>query len=424
MNISLPYGTRQVSFNVPDGVFTRMYDPVACAPAADFDAEIVQAIDNPVGSPDFDDIVRNAKKINIIADDMTRPTPVNRILPILAGRLAKVGVKDEQIKIIIALGSHRYMTEDELRERVGDAIYKRYKVENSEFRAETGLVFAGKTPEDADIFISKNALDADCKIGIGNFAPHPVMGWSGGGKIIYPGVAGEGTVAYFHLKASLYDENLFGKDTTPVREMMEGWVDAVGLNFIINTVLTPDFKLHRAVAGHYKAAYKAGVDIAKSVLGCKVDEKADVAVVSSHPADQDFWQSPKGMYGAEPALKGETGGTIILVSPNYEGVGNHPEFLEWMGRDDGDAYIKGIFAGQPYTGDPLAIAVGNSMSKMRRRRRLVVVSDGVSAREMDRCGCIRYPMCDLQKCIDAEIKRYADCRLAAVTNGAETVLYN
>jgi nickel-dependent lactate racemase len=137
-------------------------------------------------------------------------------------------------------------------------------------------------------------------------------------------------------------------------------------------------QLHSAVAGHYIQAHRAGVEIAKGVLGCAVDERADVVVVSSFPADQDFWQSPKGMYSAEYALKGESGGTIILVSPNYEGVGPHPEYPEWMGRDDGDELVHGIFAGKPFSGDALAMAIGNSMSKMRRRRKLVVVSDGVN----------------------------------------------
>ena len=78
------------------------------------------------------------------------------------------------------------------------------------------------------------------------------------------------------------------------------------------------------------AAHREGVRIGKQVLGSKVTEKADVVIVSSHPADQDFWQSPKAMYGAEPALKGDRGGTMIMISPNYEGIGPHPEYPEYL----------------------------------------------------------------------------------------------
>ena len=423
MRVSLPYGKEKVSFDVPDANFSRIYDPVSTVPAPDVEAELLRAIENPIGGPPLEEIVDGEKKINILIDDSSRPTPVSRILPVLIGKLASLGVGDEQIRIVVALGSHRYMTEAELKERVGEDIYRRFEVVNSEFREPEGLQYVGKTPEGVEIIASKIAMDADVRIGIGNIAPHPVMGWSGGGKILYPGVAGENTVAYFHLKASLYDENFFGKDTTPVRDMMETWVDTIGLDFIINTVLTSDFQLYRAVAGHYVAAQRAGMEIAKRVLGCKVEEKADVAVVSSHPADQDFWQSPKGMYGAEPALRGESGGTIILVSPNYEGVGNHPEFPEWMGRDDGDERVRAIFETRECDGDPLAMAIGNSMSKMRRRRKLVVVSDGVNAAEMATCGCVHYPLSGLQRAVDRAISEYQNARVAVITNGAETVLY-
>jgi nickel-dependent lactate racemase len=216
---------------------------------------------------------------------------------------------------------------------------------------------------------------------------------------------------------------MFGQSTTPIRRMMEGWVDSIGLDFIINTILTPELTIYKAVAGNYIDAHRAGVKIAQQVLGSKVTEKADIVVVSSHPADQDFWQSPKAMYGAEPALKGDRGGTMIMISPNYEGVGPHPEYPEFMGRDDGDELVKKLIAGGDVKGDPLAIAVGNSMAKMRRRRRLVVVGDGVTKEEMETCGCIHYPLSELQQAIDDSIKLYENCRISALSAGAETFLY-
>ncbi len=424
MKITLPYGSKKVSFQIGDDRFIRMYDPAKALAAPDFEAEIRNAIDNPIGTLPLEELISPDASINIIIDDGSRPTPVSRILPILLQKLEGIGVKSGKIRIIAALGSHRHMTSAELEERVGSDIYNRYEVVNSEFRDPEKLVFVGKTPENVDIFAAKIAMDADVRIGIGNLVPHPVMGWSGGGKILYPGVAGEDTVSYFHLKGSLIDRNLFGREDSPVRDMMEGWVDTIGLDFIINTVLNSEMQLHKAVAGHYIEAHRAGVAIAKKVLGCPVEKRVDVVVVSAYPADQDFWQSPKGMYSAEFALKGETGGTIILVSPNYEGVGPHPEYPEWMGRNDGDELVKSILAGQHFNGDALAMAIGNSMSKMRRRRRLVVVSDGVTAEDMARCGCAHYPPSELQKAVDEAVSHYENGTVAAVSNGAETFLYH
>lgn len=423
MKVTLPYGGEKVSFEVDDDRFVKMYDPVHTPPAPDFAAEIERALDHPVGTPRLEEMITPDMRVNIIVDDGSRPTPIGRILPIVLARLEAIGVRDENICIIVALGSHRHMTAQELAERVGEQVYARYEVVNSEFRDPDKLVFLGKTSDGVDIYAYKRVMEADIRIGIGNLVPHPVMGWSGGGKILYPGVAGEDTVSYFHLKASLYNENLFGNSASPVRTMMEGWVDTIGLDFIVNTVLNSDLEMCHAVAGHYVHAQRAGVELAKHVLGYKVEKRVDVVVVSGYPADQDFWQSPKGMYAAEHALKGDSGGTIVLVSPNYEGVGPHPEFLQMMGRDDGDEIVKGIFDGAPCEGDALAIAVGNSMSKMRRRRRLVVVSNGVSPEEMALCGCRHYPVEALQQAVDDAMAQYPDATVAAVSNGAETFLY-
>jgi len=428
LHIELPYGRDHISFTIPDEAFAGMLDPVAVEPAPSAAAEIARAIDNPIGSPPLEQIIGEEPekaKICVIVDDISRPTPIAVILPVLLDKLANAGVRDDNIKIVAALGSHRYMTDAELRDRVGREVYIRYNVMNSEFKNPNDLVFVGSAPDGVGITASKSVMNSDIRIGIGNIAPHPVMGWGGGGKILFPGVSGEETVAYFHLKAGLVDDNMFGRETTPIREMMEGWVDTIGLHFIINTVLTPSLEIYKVVAGHYAEAYRAGVAEARKVVGHKLGEKAEVVVVSSHPADQDFWQSPKGMYAAELALKGSRGGTIILVSPNVEGIGPHPEFPEFMGRDDSDEVVRACISGAGKGfGDPLAIAVGNSMSKMRRRRKLVVVSDGVTAEQMANCGCAHYPASMLQRAVDDAISEYdGNCRIAAMSNGAETVLY-
>lgn len=424
MKISLPYGSEKVQVQIPDHCFIGMIDPPVANASDNQEQEILNAIDQPFGSIKLDQIISSDKKIAVIVDDGSRPTPISTILPVLIDRLESYGAKTENIKIVIALGSHRYMTEQEMEERVGSSIYARFNVVNSEFKDPNRLVYVGDTEEGAPILATKDIMDADVRIGIGNLVPHPVMGWGGGGKILYPGVAGEDTVSYFHLKASLIDENMFGQSTTPIRNMMESWVDSIGLDFIINTVLTPDLKIYKVVAGNYILAHRAGVELGKKVLGCKVTEKADVVVVSSHPADQDFWQSPKALYGAEPALKGERGGTMILVSPNFEGIGPHLEYPEYMGRDDGDEVVKACIAGEDIKGDRLAIAVGNSMSKMRRRRKLVVVGDGVTKEQMTLCGCEYYPLSQLQQAVDDAISEYQNCRVSALSNGADTFLYN
>lgn len=422
MNITLPYGHEKVQFSIPDKNYIGMMDPEFVPAIENLENGIIHAIDNPIQSRKLEEIVVPGKRIAIIVDDGSRPTPISTILPIVLERIRGAGAKKEDITIVAALGSHRYMSEEELCERVGEDIYREYAVVNSEFRKPEGLVYVSDTPEGAPILATKTVMDSDIHIGIGCLVPHPVMGWGGGGKILYPGIAGEKTVAYFHLKASLIDENMFGMETTPIRNMMETWVDSIGLDFIVNVVLNTKLQIVDVVAGHYVHAHREGVRRGKRIAGYKVVEKADIMIVSSHPADQDFWQSPKALYAAEAGLKGARGNTMVLVSPNYEGIGPHKEYPEFMGRDDGDAIVEACIRGAEL-GDPLAIAVGNSMSKLRRRRRLIIVSDGVTEEEMRCCGCEHKPISALQELIDDLIRENPECRIAAMSNGAETLLY-
>ena len=422
MQVTLPYGHETISFQVPEQAFLGLLDPPAVEIPSDPQKLIRDAIRNPIGTGTLDTILGKDKKIAVIVDDGSRPTPISTILPVLLAEMDTIGIPRENILIVAALGSHRYMTEQELSDRVGKRVYEAYRVINSEFRDPARLVYVGKAPDGVDIYATKEVMEADVRIAVGNIVPHPVMGWSGGGKMLYPGVAGEKTVAYFHLKGSLIDENMFGTERYPIRNMMEQWVDTIGLDFIINTILTPSGGLYRVVAGHYIDAHRAGVQHAKAAQGCAVKERSNVIVVSGHPADQVFWQAPKGMYSAEPALCGERG-TIILVSPNYEGLGPHKELPEYMMRTDGDELVQRAILGEDIGADPLAVAVGNNMSKLRRRQQLVVVSDGVTAEEMTACGCKHYPKAAIQQAIDEAMSQYPDCKISAMSNGAESFLY-
>lgn len=423
MQVSIPYGNNaRARFNVPDHNYYGMLEPTPVQPVEDPVKEIQQAIGNPIGCSPLEDIVKSHHRVNIICDDISRPTPVDLILPVLLEKLKKIGVKDENIKIIMALGSHRYMTEDEIKRRVGEEVYKRYLVVNSEFKKEENLVYLGKTQDNVEIYVYKDVMESDIRIGIGNIVPHPVMGWSGGGKILFPGVTGEKTVSQFHMQGGLSNENLFGRENCAIRLNMEQWVEKIGLHFIINTVLTSNMEIYKVVAGHYVKAQREGVEYAKRVLGCKINKKVDIVVVSSYPADYDFWQSGKGMYSAEHALK-DSSGTIILVSPNYEGIGPHPEFSKYFGMDNAEDELKRLYMGEHIEGDPLALSVGTSMSKLRRRANLVMVTDGITREEADICKIKLYPLCKLQQAVDDAIAKYEDPSVAAISHGGELFIY-
>lgn len=424
MKVTIPYGSEKtVAFSVPDENFCELLEPSCPEFENNPEAIIEEALNNPIGTPVLEEVVKGAETVSVICDDMARPTPAYLILPSVMKRLHKAGIKKENIKVIIALGSHRYMTEEEIVQKVGREIYDNYRVVNSEFKDEESLVLMGTAEDGSQIYVTGEAASTDIRIGIGNIVPHPVMGWSGGGKILFPGISGEKTVALFHIMGGLHPNgNLFGWDESPVRHCIESWVDVIGLDFIINTALTGDFRIYKAVAGHYIKAHREGIKYAKEIWGAKTTKKADIMIVSSYPADQDFWQSGKGLYSAENGLVDE-GGTIILVSPNFEGIGPHPELYEYMGDDNAHEKLVRAKDDDSIPGDRLAMSVGTAMAKMRMRREIIMVSDGITEADAKACGIGYYPLADLQKAIDDTIKKYDNPTVSAISHGGELYVY-
>jgi hypothetical protein len=190
--------------------------------------------------------------------------------------------------------------------------------------------------------------------------------------------------------------------------LMERWVDRVGLEFIVNCVLTPDDRVFRVVTGHYRDAQRAGVALAREVYSRQIRERVDIVVSAAHAHDLDFWPAAKGIYGPEPLVR--DGGTLLLVSPCPEGMGPHPGFLERIGRDDNRAILLGILAGGTPPPDPISLAPAAMMAKMRRRSHCGVVSPGLPAPLLAQAGYEKFD--DVQSGLETLLARYPQGRVA------------
>ena len=143
----------------------------------DGDNIIAQAIANPIGAPSLEEIVRGKRDVAIMVDDLTRPTPVGRIVPLLLDRLNAAGIADTQIKIIIALGTHRPMTEDETLKRLGVQVVNRVRVLNSNFADKSALIDCGVADDGTHLWVDRQVMASEIRIGVGMILPHPTAGW-------------------------------------------------------------------------------------------------------------------------------------------------------------------------------------------------------------------------------------------------------
>lgn len=418
--ISLSCGPRHYSLRLREGLKVQIAEPNHVKAVEDPQACIRKALDHPVGSDPIEKIVKEGQSVCIIVDDMTRMTPVPIILRELLPRLEGAGVRREDIVIVVALGSHRKMTPDELADKVGAEIMKNYRVLNSEFRDPDGLMEVGKSQLGTPIRVFRPAMEADIRIGIGTIVPHGCMGWSGGAKILYPGITSGDIVSEFHSMQGLEDEILFGKEDCRIRLAVEEWAKQIGLHFIINTILTGDLKLYRAVAGDYVKAHRAGVAYGKEVCGTVLDERPDVILATSMPLTADFWQCTKALYSSSDVIR--KGGTLLLLAPCLEGIGPHPEVTRYIGMDNGEEALREKLARGETGEELLVMAVGVSMSKMNRNCKISLISDGLSAEQISEADYGWYPERELQAAFDAAIGKTEDPKVLIVTEGCESVL--
>jgi len=417
VRVELPYGSRRLPLEIPEGISAEVLWPRFVEVPADEEALLREALDHPIDAPPLEKLVHGGQRVALLADDISRATPIPRILPHVIDRLHRTGVRDGDIQIILALGSHRPMTEAEQRSKVGEALWGRIAVVNSEFRDRSKMVRLPGLPEGPDIWIDRRIVEADLRIGVGGILPHPAAGWSGGAKIVLPGVAGEETVAAFPLLHGRTPWNMFGAVDNPVRQAMESWVTArVGLEYIVNVVFTPEGRLYRAVAGHCIEAHRRGVTLAREVLCVRFGHRADIVMATSYPADSDLWQAGKGLLAADLAAR--EGGTAILVAPCYEGAGPHPRYLEYMAAGSADALLQQADRLPPAEQLPLAVAAATL--RLQERLRIAVVSDGLTPDQILQAGMTPFPT--PQDAMDDALRRYGPgARVVVIPHGAEVI---
>ena len=380
--ISLPYGKETIEVSVPENQLIGVYSPQDIPPVADIRAEVRRALANPIASPSLRELVRGKKNVVFVADDNTRLTPTDQLIPILLDECNAAGVADDQITVIIALGTHRFMTEEEILAKFGEETVRRVRIKNHPYKELAALVDLGVTDNGGRILINKDVVEADFKIGIGSIVPHHIPGYAGGAKIVQPGVSGEETTAYTHLLSVRAPRSYLGVLENPVRADLDIMARKVGLNTILNTVLNRHGEVVEAFFGDVEQAFRVGVKRAAQVYEVAIPEEADIVLSSSHPCDIEFWQAHKTLYPSDLAVK--AGGIVIIVTPCYEGVAKtHCDILDVTSHSS--EHIRNMVSAKQLH-DEVAAALAIAWAQVKERESVFIVSDGICAEEAAKLG--------------------------------------
>ena len=348
---------------------------------------VAAALCHPIGTPPLRElaqsITRAGQRVAILIDDCTRKTPTAQILPLVLAELAAAGVPQHAITIVAALGTHRPLTEDELQTKLGAAAHAGYTIVNQPCTDAAGFVEVGQMtslqggielpPIPAQI--NRHVLQADLRISIGMITPHLDAGFSGGAKMVLPGVCSLATVDAFHLASAFVPQNQLGDPDAPLRRLLEAFVARhAPLHFIVNVVLGLDGSLYACAAGDPIAAHRRGVEAARRVYGVRIARRYPVVIANCAPYDQDLWQSIKGAWAGD--LVTADGGTMILVTAAPEGNSSYGLVPHYAGIDP-DLLRAEILSGR--VADAMQAATGVLWGSLRRRIRLMLVSAGLTA---------------------------------------------
>ena len=290
------------------------------------EAEVERALREPIGSPRLRDIVHPGEKIAIITSDVTRPMPTYKVMPALLDELYAGGVRKEDVTLVFALGSHRNHTDAEQRKLAGERAWNEIRCVDSD---PNDCVSFGTTSRGTPVDITRVVAEADRRICLGNIEYHYFAGYSGGAKAIMPGVSTRAAIQANHSRMVLPEAKAGALETNPLRMDIEEAAAMVGVDFIVNVVLSEHKEILKAVAGDVTKAHREGCKFLDRLYRKELKEAADIVIVSQGgaPKDLNLYQTQKALDNAKHAVK--DGGVIILIGSCKEGLGERT-FEEWM----------------------------------------------------------------------------------------------
>ncbi len=412
--VELPYGQGKVQFRVPGRNLVGVFSPNDVAPVASVRQEVMRALRHPIGSSSLRELVKGAAKVVILADDNTRLTPADQIIPVLLDEMNAAGVRDEQVTVIIALGTHRFMTDKEITAKFGKAVVNRVRIKNHDYKSPDALVDLGTTASGTRILINREVYQADFKIGVGSIVPHHIPGFAGGAKIVQPGVSGEKTTAETHLLSVRAPRSYLGVENNPVRVEVNEIARQVGMHTIFNTVLNRRGEVVRAFFGDTVAAFNEGVKTSREVYAVEIPEEADIVVSGSHPCDLEFWQAHKTLYPSDLAVK--AGGTLVIVTPCYEGIAVTHAGITELTSCTAEELRNRMAAGK--VRDEVAAALAIAWAQVKEREAVFIVSKGIGPAQAKKLGFTHFA--SVQAAFDAALRmRGENARVTVLTHAPD-----
>lgn len=325
MQIKLPYSTTGMVLHLDDAMDVEvLVSSIESMPKSGKteDEIVLEAMENPIGSPRLSELSKGKEKIVIICSDHTRPVPSKHIIPLMLKEIRE-GNPNAKITLLIATGFHRETTREELIGKFGQTIVDNETIVVHDSQNMDDMVNMGVLPSGAPLLINKVAAEADLLVSEGFIETHFFAGFSGGRKSVLPGVSSKVTVLGNHC--SKFIDSPYSRtgilENNPIHKDMVAASQMAKQKYIVNVIIDADKKVVHAVAGDAIKAHEEGCRFLENYCQVTPKKAADIAIATNggYPLDQNMYQSVKGMTAAEAAAKED--GILIMVSNCNDGHG-------------------------------------------------------------------------------------------------------
>jgi len=342
MKTRFAFGKKGIDVSITNGIACQVVRGRAARALDDVAGALDAALDQPIGCEPLAKVAGGKRTAAIAVCDITRPAPNRLTLPPVLKRLHDAGIPVEGVTILIATGLHRAATKEELDVILGPEIAAAYRVASHDARDFAAHRALGTTRCGTPAYIDERFMAADLHITLGFVEPHIMLGFSGGRKLVVPGLAAQETIKVIH-SPKFNREPLVTEGSIEANPLHAEFLEIAAMahhDFILDVTLTREREISGVFAGDPVKAHAAGVKFLQETTLEPLDQLADAAITSAagYPLDLTFYQSVKGLTAAQHIVK--PGGKILLLGECAEGIGSlefaqmlkayrgHAEFLE------------------------------------------------------------------------------------------------
>jgi nickel-dependent lactate racemase len=419
VHVRLDYGVDGLEVDLPDRRVT-VIEPRFRSAVADPRAALISKLRDPLGTPPLRELVRRGQSVAISVCDLTRAQPRHDMLEALFAEMPNA--RPEDITILIATGTHRVNTPAELDEMLGQDIVRGYRVVNHDSRDAGALEAVGTTSSGVKVAINRLWLAADVRITTGFVEPHFFAGFSGGPKMVAPGLAGLDTVLTLHDARRIgHPSATWGvTDGNPIHDDVREIARIVGVSFAVDVTLNRDQKITAVFAGDLLAEHRAACAAAKQDAMREVEAPFDVVLTtnSGYPLDQNLYQAVKGMSAAAKVVK--PGGAIICAAECRDGLPAHGSYGRVLASQPSPEKLLAMIEAPGYRApDQWQVQI---QAQIQMKARVSVKAAGLSP-DVLRAAHFE-PVDDVAKAVrEAMRKAGPDAALCVLPQGPQTIPY-